>query len=73
MKTKTPKKAYTPEYKEQAVLHAQGVGIGSAARELGISAQTLRSWVKARDARQALERRAAHFGFSLQPVEAGVS
>jgi len=43
MKTKTPKKAYTPEYKEQAVLHAQGVGICPAARELGISAQTLRS------------------------------
>jgi len=47
MKRRTHKKSYTAEYKEGAVLHAQGVGIGPASRELGISAQTLRSWVKA--------------------------
>ena len=42
-----PKQEYTAEFKEQAVKHAQAVGIVVAARELGLVEQTLRNWVKA--------------------------
>uniref|UniRef100_UPI0007343E67 transposase n=1 Tax=Tepidimonas taiwanensis TaxID=307486 RepID=UPI0007343E67 len=45
-----PKQEYTAEFKEQAVRHAQAVGIVVAARELGLVAQTLRNWVKAAEA-----------------------
>ena len=41
-----PKQEYTVEFKEQAVKHAQAVGIVVAARELGLVEQTLRNWVK---------------------------
>lgn len=41
-----PKQDYTAEFKEQAVKRAQEVGVGVAARELGLVAQTLRNWVK---------------------------
>ena len=44
---KIPKQEYTAEFKEQAVNRAQEVGVGPAARELGLVAQTLRNWVKA--------------------------
>jgi transposase len=44
---KIPKQEYTAEFKEQAVKRAQELGIGVAARELGLVAQTLRNWVKA--------------------------
>jgi transposase len=44
---KIPKQEYTAEFKEQAVRRAQEVGIGVAARELGLVEQTLRNWVKA--------------------------
>jgi transposase len=44
---KIPKQEYTAEFKEQAVKHAQEVGIVVAARELGLIEQTLRNWVKA--------------------------
>ncbi len=44
---KIPKQEYTAEFKEQAVKHAQAVGIAVAARELGLIEQTLRNWVKA--------------------------
>lgn len=44
---KIPKQEYTAEFKDQAVRRAQEVGIGVAARELGLVAQTLRNWVKA--------------------------
>ena len=44
---KIPKQEYTVEFKEQAVKHAQAVGIVVAARELGLVEQTLRNWVKA--------------------------
>jgi transposase len=44
---KIPKQEYTAEFKEQAVKHAQAVGIVLAARELGLVEQTLRNWVKA--------------------------
>ena len=44
---KIPKQEYTAEFKEQAVKHAQAVGIVVAARELGLVEQTLRNWVKA--------------------------
>ena len=44
---KIPKQEYTAEFKEQAVKRAQEVGVGVAARELGLVAQTLRNWVKA--------------------------
>lgn len=42
-----PKQEYTVEFKEQAVKRAQEVGVGVAARELGLVEQTLRNWVKA--------------------------
>lgn len=44
---KIPKQEYTTEFKEQAVRHAQAVGIVMAAKELGLIEQTLRNWVKA--------------------------
>ena len=44
---KIPKQEYTAEFKEQAVKRAQDVGVGVAARELGLVEQTLRNWVKA--------------------------
>ena len=44
---KIPKQEYTAEFKKQAVKRAQEVGIGAAARELGLVEQTLRNWVKA--------------------------
>ena len=47
---KIPKQEYTAEFKEQAVKHAQAMGIGVASRELGLVEQTLRNWVKAADA-----------------------
>jgi transposase len=47
---KIPKQEYTAEFKEQAVKHAQAVGIVVAAKELGLVEQTLRNWVKAADA-----------------------
>jgi transposase len=47
-----PKQEYTAEFKEQAVKRAQEVGVGVAARELGLVAQTLRNWVKASSAGQ---------------------
>jgi transposase len=47
---KIPKQEYTAEFKEQAVKHAQAVGIVVAAKELGLVDQTLRNWVKAADA-----------------------
>ena len=44
---KIPKQEYTAEFKEQAVKHAQAMGIVVAAKELGLVEQTLRNWVKA--------------------------
>ena len=44
---KIPKQEYTAEFKEQAVKHAQAVGIVVAAKDLGLGEQTLRNWVKA--------------------------
>ncbi len=44
---KIPKQEYTAEFKEQAVKRSQDVGIGVAARELGLIEQTLRNWAKA--------------------------
>lgn len=49
---KIPKQEYTAEFKEQAVKRAQEAGVGVAARELGLVAQTLRNWVKASSAGQ---------------------
>ena len=43
---KIPKQEYTAEFKEQAIKHAQAVGIVVAAKELGLVEQTLRNWVK---------------------------
>jgi transposase len=42
-----PKQEYTVEFKDQAVKRAQEVGVGVAARELGLVEQTLRNWFKA--------------------------
>ena len=47
---KIQKQEYTAEFKEQAVKHAQAVGIVVAARELGLVEQTLRNWVRAAEA-----------------------
>lgn len=47
---RAPKQKYTAEFKEQAVKHAQAMGIGVAARELGLVEQMLRNWVKVADA-----------------------
>jgi transposase len=45
---KIPKQAYTTEFKELAVKRvAEGEAIAKAAKELGLSEQTLRNWVKA--------------------------
>ena len=44
---KIPKQEYTAEFKGLAVKRAQEVGVGVAARELGLVEQTLRNWVKA--------------------------
>jgi transposase len=45
---KIPRSAYTLEFKELAVKRAKsGVSIPALAKELGISEQTLRNWVKA--------------------------
>lgn len=45
-----PNQEYTAEFKEQAVKHAQAVGIVVAARDLGLVEQTLRNSVKASEA-----------------------
>lgn len=48
---KIPKREFTAEFKEQSVKRVKGgQGIGAVARELGISDQTLRNWVKAFEA-----------------------
>lgn len=48
---KIPKQEYTPEFREMAVKRVkEGQSIGAVAKELGLSDQTLRNWVKAADA-----------------------
>ncbi len=43
-----PSQEYTPEFRELAVGRIKdGLTIGAAAKELGVSHQTLRNWVKA--------------------------
>ena len=45
---KLPKQAYTAEFKEQAVAQvASGRKVSAVAKELGMSEQTLRNWIKA--------------------------
>ena len=45
---KIPKQAYTTEFKQQAVKRvADGQAISLVVKELGLSDQTLRNWVKA--------------------------
>jgi transposase len=45
---KIPKQAYTAEFKELAVKRVtDGQSIPAAAKELGLSDQTLRNWIKA--------------------------
>lgn len=45
---KVPKQVYTAEFKLAAVQRGEdGQGVTVVARELGISEQTLRNWVKA--------------------------
>jgi len=45
---KIPKQSYTVEFKELAVRRvADGQSIATAAKELGLSDQTLRNWIKA--------------------------
>lgn len=45
---KIPKQAYTAEFKEQAVKRVKdGQSVGTVCRELGLSDQTLRHWIKA--------------------------
>jgi transposase len=48
---KVPHPAYTAEFKEAAVQRVKdGQGLGAVARELGMSTQTLRNWLKAFEA-----------------------
>ncbi len=48
---KIPKQEYTPEFREMAVKRVkEGQSIGAVAKELGLSDQTVRNWVKAADA-----------------------
>jgi transposase len=48
---KVPNQAYTTEFKAAAVQRVKGgQGVAAVARELGISAQTGRNWVKAAQA-----------------------
>ncbi len=45
---KIPKQEYTPEFREMAVKRVnEGQSIGVVAKELGLSDQTVRNWVKA--------------------------
>ena len=45
---KIPKQAYTAEFKELAVKRVKDwQGVGAVCRELGLSDQTLRNWIKA--------------------------
>jgi len=45
---KIPKQAYTAEFKELAVKRVKdGQSVGMVRRELGLSDQTLRNWIKA--------------------------
>jgi transposase len=45
---KIPKQAYTAEFKELAVKRVKdGQSVGMVCRELGLSDQTLRNWIKA--------------------------
>ncbi len=47
---KIPKQEYTLEFKELAVKRVKaGQTVGSVAKDLGLSYQTLRNWVKAAD------------------------
>lgn len=48
---KIPKQEYTPEFRELAVRRIkEGVTPGMLSKELGVSEQTVRNWVKAADA-----------------------
>ncbi len=48
---KIPKKDYTAEFKELAVKRVkEGLTAGATGKELGVSEQTIRNWVKAFDA-----------------------
>ncbi|SEB12065.1 transposase [Paraburkholderia sartisoli] len=48
---KVPHQVYTAEFKEAAVQRIKdGQGVGAVARELGMSTQTLRNWLKAFEA-----------------------
>jgi len=45
---KVPHQVYTAEFKEAAVQRVKdGQGVSAVARELGMSIQTLRNWLKA--------------------------
>lgn len=48
---KVPNQVYTAEFKAAAVQRVKdGQGLSAVARELGMSAQTLRNWLKAAEA-----------------------
>ncbi|SIT50701.1 transposase [Paraburkholderia piptadeniae] len=48
---KVPHQVYTAEFKEAAVQRVKdGQGVSAVARELGMSMQTLRNWLKASEA-----------------------
>jgi transposase len=48
---KVPNQVYTAEFKEAAVQRVKdGHGVSAVARELGMSTQTLRNWLKASEA-----------------------
>lgn len=48
---KVPKQVYTAEFRTAAVQRVKdGQGVGAVAHELGVSAQTVRNWMKAEQA-----------------------
>ncbi|AMP40392.1 transposase (plasmid) [Ralstonia solanacearum] len=48
---KVPKQSYTAEFKAAAVQRVKdGQGVGAVSRELGVSEQTPRNWMKAEQA-----------------------
>jgi transposase len=51
---KVPKQAYPAEFKAAAVQRVKdGQGVSAVARELGMSEQTLRNWIKAQQTKDA--------------------
>jgi len=65
-----PKQAYTAEFKERAVKRIKdGQRVGTVCKELGLSDQTLRNWVKA----AAADKLSGNGGRVVRPEEMELS